>query len=127
MASSESTSAPLRRRERRPRWDAAWPTGCSRGARRRWSRSPRAGRRHDPNLSERTSEMPRMTSPTEMRPLQGRTIVITRAAAQAQRFVDLLEAEGARVLAAPTIAIEPPPSWELLDAALDTIDSFTWV
>ena len=71
--------------------------------------------------------MPRMTSPTEMRPLQGRTIVITRAAAQAQRFVDLLEAEGARVLAAPTIAIDPPPSWELLDAALDTIDSFTWV
>lgn len=71
--------------------------------------------------------MPRMTSPTEMRPLQGRTIVITRAAAQAQRFVDLLEAEGARVLAAPTIVIEPPPSWELLDAALDTIDSFTWV
>lgn len=71
--------------------------------------------------------MPRMTSPTEMRPLQGRTIVITRAAAQAQRFVDLLEAEGARVLAAPTIAIDPPPSWEHLDAALDTIDSFTWV
>ncbi|HYE91053.1 MAG TPA: uroporphyrinogen-III synthase, partial [Terriglobales bacterium] len=68
-----------------------------------------------------------MTSPTEMRPLQGRTVVITRAAAQAQKFVDLLEAQGARVLAAPTIAIEPPPSWEALDAALDTIDSFAWV
>ncbi|MBM4438816.1 MAG: uroporphyrinogen-III synthase [Candidatus Rokubacteria bacterium] len=62
-----------------------------------------------------------------MRPLQGRTVVITRAAAQAQKFVDLLEAQGARVLAAPTIAIEPPPSWEALDAALDTIDSFAWV
>jgi uroporphyrinogen III methyltransferase/synthase len=71
--------------------------------------------------------MPRTTQPTEMRPLQGRTIVITRAATQAQRFVELLEAEGARVLAAPTIAIEPPPSWEPLDAALDTIDSFAWV
>lgn len=71
--------------------------------------------------------MPRMSSTTGMRPLQGRTIVITRAAAQAQRFVDLLEAEGARVLAAPTIAIEPPPSWEPLDAALDDIDSFAWV
>src|SRR6185503_14042755 len=32
-----------------------------------------------------------------------------------------------RVLAAPTIVIEPPPSWEPLDAALNTIDSFPWV
>src|SRR5438876_4108954 len=71
--------------------------------------------------------MSRMTQATEMRPLQGRTIVITRAAAQAQRFVELLEAEGARVLAAPTIAIEPPPSWEPLDGALDAIDTFAWV
>lgn len=71
--------------------------------------------------------MTRTTSTTERRPLQGRTIVITRAAAQAQRFVELLEAEGARVLAAPTIVIEPPPSWEALDTALDTIDSFAWV
>jgi uroporphyrinogen III methyltransferase/synthase len=70
--------------------------------------------------------MPRLTA-TQIRPLQGRTIVITRAAAQAGRFVELLEAEGARVLAAPTIAIEPPPSWEPLDAALDTIDTFAWV
>jgi uroporphyrinogen III methyltransferase/synthase len=68
-----------------------------------------------------------MTSTGGTRPLQGRTIVITRAAAQAQRFVDLLEAEGARVLAAPTIAIEPPPSWEPLDAALEDIESFAWV
>src|SRR5947207_550996 len=63
--------------------------------------------------------MGRVTSTTAMRALQGRTIVITRAAAQAHRFVELLEAEGARVLAAPTIAIDPPPSWEALDAALD--------
>jgi uroporphyrinogen III methyltransferase / synthase len=76
---------------------------------------------------ETTGHMPRMTEATEMRPLQGRTIVITRAAAQAQRFVDLLEAQGARVLAAPTIAIEPPPSWQPLDAALEAIDSFAWV
>ena len=71
--------------------------------------------------------MRRVTETTEMRPLQGRTIVITRAAAQAQRFVDLLEAEGARVLAAPTIVIEPPQSWEPLDRALETIDTFAWV
>jgi uroporphyrinogen III methyltransferase / synthase len=63
----------------------------------------------------------------EERPLEGRTIVITRARAQAQRFAQLLEAAGARVLQAPTIIIEPPASWELLDAALGALDSFTWV
>jgi len=60
-------------------------------------------------------------------PLAGRTIVVTRAAAQAQRFVQLLEEAGARVVQAPTIAIEPPPSWEPLDAALAALDTFTWV
>lgn len=53
--------------------------------------------------------------------------MVTRAAAQAQRFTDLLEAAGARVLAAPAIVIGPPPSWEPLDAALDALDTFTWV
>src|SRR5437773_698424 len=42
--------------------------------------------------------MGRITSTTAMRALQGRTIVITRAAAQAHRFVELLEAEGADVV-----------------------------
>ncbi len=60
-------------------------------------------------------------------PLAGRTIVVTRPANQARRFIDLLEAAGARVLAAPTIAIEPPPSWEPLDRALDDAPSFAWV
>jgi uroporphyrinogen III methyltransferase/synthase len=61
------------------------------------------------------------------RPLEGRTIVVTRAAAQAQRFTQLLEAAGARVVEAPTIVIGPPESWAPLDAALDVIDTFTWV
>jgi len=65
--------------------------------------------------------------PTEERPLEGRTIVVTRAAAQAQRFTQLLEAAGARVLEAPAIVIAPPPSWEPLDAALAALDTFTWV
>jgi uroporphyrinogen III methyltransferase/synthase len=60
-------------------------------------------------------------------PLSGRTIVVTRAAAQAQRFVQLLEEAGARVVQAPTIAIESPPSWEPLDAARAALDTFTWV
>jgi uroporphyrinogen III methyltransferase/synthase len=60
-------------------------------------------------------------------PLQNRTIVVTRAAAQAQRFTQLLESAGARVLEAPAIVIAPPPSWEPLDAALDTLETFSWV
>ena len=63
----------------------------------------------------------------DTRPLAGRTIVVTRAAAQAQRFVQLLESAGARVVHAPTIVVEAPPSWEPLDAALDALDTFTWV
>src|ERR671934_1673337 len=65
--------------------------------------------------------------PTDERPLEGRTIVVTRAAAQAQRFTQLLEAAGARVLEAPAIVIGPPPSWEPLDTALAALDTFTWI
>jgi uroporphyrinogen III methyltransferase/synthase len=53
--------------------------------------------------------------------------VVTRAAAQAQRFTELLEAAGARVIEAPAIVIGPPASWEPLDAALAALDTFTWV
>lgn len=62
-----------------------------------------------------------------IRPLAGRTIVVTRAAEQAQPFVALLEAAGARVLQVPMIAVEPPASWAPFDRALDTLDSFGWV
>ena len=71
--------------------------------------------------------MARVTRALDERPLEGRTIVVTRARAQAQRFAQLLEAAGARVLQAPAIVIEPPASWELLDTALAALDSFTWV
>jgi uroporphyrinogen III methyltransferase/synthase len=65
--------------------------------------------------------------PTDPKPLEGRTIVVTRAAAQAQRFTQLLAAAGARVVEAPSIVIAPPPSWEPLDTALAALDTFTWV
>jgi uroporphyrinogen III methyltransferase/synthase len=41
-------------------------------------------------------------------PLAGRVVVVTRAHGQASRFATLLEAAGAQVMIAPTIAIEPP-------------------
>ena len=70
-----------------------------------------------------------MTTETTGRilPLSGRTVVVTRAAAQAAPFVSLLEAAGARVLEAATIAIEPPASWAPLDAALERLDDYQWV
>ena len=63
---------------------------------------------------------------TTGRPLDGRTIVVTRAAEQASAFTALLEDEGARVIEAPTIVIEPPASWTPLDAALADLRRFTW-
>jgi len=60
------------------------------------------------------------------RPLDGRTIVVTRAAEQASAFSALLRADGARVIEAPTIVIEPPESWAPLDAALADLGRFTW-
>lgn len=69
----------------------------------------------------------RASAATGTRPLGGRTIVVTRAAAQAQRFTQLLEAAGARVLEAPAIVIAPPASWEPLDTALAQLDTFAWV
>jgi uroporphyrinogen III methyltransferase/synthase len=68
-----------------------------------------------------------MSSVARARPLEGRTIAVTRASAQAQKFVSLLAAAGASVLETPTIAIEPPPSWAPLDSALDAADTFAWV
>ena len=63
---------------------------------------------------------------TAGRPLDGRTIVVTRAAEQAGAFSALLEGDGARVIEAPTIVIEPPQSSAPLDAALADLHRFTW-
>ncbi|MCI0548343.1 MAG: uroporphyrinogen-III synthase [Candidatus Rokubacteria bacterium] len=60
------------------------------------------------------------------RPLAGRVIAVTRAREQSARFAALLEEAGAAVLAVPTIAIEPPESWEALDAAL-VVPGYDWV
>src|SRR5205085_9836175 len=52
-------------------------------------------------------------------PLAGRTIVITRARAQAAEFAALLEGYGARVVACPTIEIVEPETYAPLDEALE--------
>src|SRR5437660_1446683 len=91
-----------------PRRSAAgWRNRCSRRAP---PRSPRSIRYNDP-MTARAS--------IDTRPLAGRRVVITRAAAQASAFARLLSAAGADVLEAPTIAIGPPDSWGPLGAALE--------
>jgi uroporphyrinogen III methyltransferase/synthase len=60
-------------------------------------------------------------------PLQGRTIVITRARAQASEFASELERLGARVVSCPTIEIVEPESYALLDEAIDNLYGYDWL
>jgi len=67
-----------------------------------------------------------VTTVATVKPLAGRVVVVTRPRSQAQAFASLLEAAGARVLVVPTIAIEPPASWDPLDRALAGISDYRW-
>jgi uroporphyrinogen III methyltransferase/synthase len=64
---------------------------------------------------------------TKSQPLAGRTIVITRARAQAADFVAELERYGARVLVCPTIEIAEPESFARLDEAIDHLYGYDWI
>src|ERR687889_1285915 len=61
------------------------------------------------------------------RPLEGRTVMITRAREQAAEFAAELEAYGARVVACPTIEIVPPASYAQLDEAIDNLFGYDWL
>lgn len=63
----------------------------------------------------------------ESKPLFGRTVVVTRARAQASAFADLLEAEGAAVVQVPVIQVDPPESWAPLDQAIARIERYGWI
>jgi uroporphyrinogen III methyltransferase / synthase len=63
----------------------------------------------------------------ERRPLFGRSIVVTRAREQASAFKTMLAELGAHCIEFPTIAIEPPPSWEPLDTAIVNLQTYDWV
>lgn len=60
-------------------------------------------------------------------PLAGRTIVVTRARAQAHALRELLEAAGARVIEIPAIRIVPPDDYGLLDAAIGRLGDYQWI
>jgi uroporphyrinogen III methyltransferase/synthase len=63
----------------------------------------------------------------EARPLFGRTVVVTRAREQASDFKALLNQLGARCIEFPTIAIQPPPSWDPLDQAMGRLTDYHWI
>ncbi|MBI5846221.1 MAG: uroporphyrinogen-III C-methyltransferase [Deltaproteobacteria bacterium] len=62
-----------------------------------------------------------------IRPLFGKTVVVTRARAQASDLVKRLEEMGARVLETPTIRVVPPENSAPLDEAIARITDFDWV
>ncbi|MDI6794245.1 MAG: uroporphyrinogen-III C-methyltransferase [bacterium] len=63
----------------------------------------------------------------EQRPLFGRSILVTRATAQAGTFKRLLESCGAGVVEFPTIKIVPPASFNGLDQAISRINNYHWI
>jgi uroporphyrinogen III methyltransferase/synthase len=63
----------------------------------------------------------------ENRPLLGKRIVVTRAREQASGLVQTLSDLGASVLECPTIAVNPPESWQALDEAIDRIARYDWL
>src|SRR5688572_20534453 len=60
-------------------------------------------------------------------PLTGRTVVITRALAQADDFAAQLKNYGAEVILCPTIEISELDSYERLDEAIDHLYGYDWL
>lgn len=61
------------------------------------------------------------------KPLEGRTVIVTRAASQAGDLTTMLEDFGAKVIACPTIEIREPDNYDQLDEALDHLYGYDWL
>lgn len=62
-----------------------------------------------------------------VQPLAGRTVMLTRARAQAEEFAAELESYGARVIVCPVIEIVPPETYRPLDEAIDNLYGYDWL
>jgi len=60
-------------------------------------------------------------------PLAGKTVVVTRAAAQSGKLLEELTARQAKVKLLPLVSFAPPEDFAAVDAALTRIDSFDWI
>src|SRR5215213_857643 len=61
------------------------------------------------------------------KPLEGRTVIVTRAASQAADLTTLLEDYGAKVIVCPTIEIREPDNYARLDEALEHLYGYDWL
>lgn len=61
------------------------------------------------------------------KPLFGKTVIVTRARAQASDLTAKLEAEGAKVVEVPAIKIVPPADFAPLDEAVANIADYKWL
>jgi uroporphyrinogen III methyltransferase/synthase len=68
-----------------------------------------------------------MTVMNKEKPLDGKTIVVTRAQHQAGEFTRQLIEHGAQVIEFPTIEIVPPETWVPVDEAIDRLHTYDWV
>jgi uroporphyrinogen-III synthase len=59
--------------------------------------------------------------------LRGRHILLTRARGENDKLRALLESGGGQVFELPAIAIEPPPDWAEVDAAIRAVDVYDWI
>ena len=59
--------------------------------------------------------------------LRGKTLLITRAAAQSEELRTGLEAAGARVLECPAIEIVPVADWTDVDRAVGKLNAYDWL
>jgi uroporphyrinogen III methyltransferase/synthase len=60
-------------------------------------------------------------------PLGGRRVLVTRPAGQADDLAALIRGAGGECLHVPVIRVEPPDSWDALDAAIRDAASFDWI
>jgi uroporphyrinogen III methyltransferase/synthase len=60
-------------------------------------------------------------------PLQGKTVLVTRAAEQLSQFSQLLQQKGATVIEMPALEITSPSNWEDLDRAIAELANFDWL
>ncbi|NET47631.1 MAG: uroporphyrinogen-III synthase, partial [Merismopedia sp. SIO2A8] len=60
-------------------------------------------------------------------PLQGQTVLVTRATGQSGEFSDRLQSQGATVIEMPALEIGPPSSWDAFDEAIAQLETFDWL
>ena len=64
---------------------------------------------------------------TPARPLDAKRIVLTRPPAQAGDFEDRVRALGGEPIVASAIAVVPPETWTIADAALRRVGTYDWI